>query len=371
MNLKETDPLAVSGTVVDKPLDDLLLDHENPRFGEATEKLTQKEIAKILWDEMHLDELILSLGVNGYYRQEPLLVLRDKNKYVVVEGNRRLASIKIMLNTEYSKYVGARTAEFPKLTPARIKELSSLPVIVYEDRAKLWSYLSFRHINGPRNWSAISKAEFVAHLHLTSHLSFEDILRSIGDKNRTSIKLFNGLMVLRQGENSTRFSRDDFNASKFNFSHLYTIIQYPTTKKFLGIEKLEASSPFPKKPVPPAMLKRLEELLIWIFGSKSKQTEALVKSQNPDLRMLDDILANKDALITLRESSNLQDAYEYTEKEDKRLESYVSRAEKNIRKAKSMEDFYKGDEDLVRKIKTISEISNEMYEKMTSRHKGK
>lgn len=358
-------------SVVDKNLEELFLDNENPRFGEASDKLTQKEIAKILWDEMHLDELILSLGVNGYYRQEPLLAIKEKGKYVVVEGNRRLASIKIMLNSDYAKYVGARMSEFPKLTPERIKELNSLPVIVYEDRAKLWSYLSYRHINGPRNWSAISKAEFVAHLHQNLHLEFDEILRSIGDKNRTSIKLYNGLMVLRQGEKSTRFLRDDFNASKFNFSHLYTIIQYPTTKKFLGIEKHDSSKPFPKSPVPQDALKKLEELLIWIFGSKSNKIAPLVKSQNPDLRMLDDILANKDALVTLRDSHNLQEAYEYTEKEDKRLESFVSRAEKNLRKAKAIEDYYKGDEDLVNKVKTICDLANEMFAKMTHQRKGR
>lgn len=355
--------------ITDVPLDSLLLDDENPRFAGAPSKLSQKEIAKNLWQETHLDELILSISVNGYYRQEPLLIAQEKDKHVVIEGNRRLASILILLNPEFAKYVGAKASELPAISVSRTKELENLPVIKYKNREELWTYLSFRHINGPRSWSAISKAEFVAQLHQEMHVNFEEILKSTGDKNRTSIKLYNGLMVLRQGEEITRFSRKDFYAAKFNFSHLYTIIQFPDAKKFLGIEKHDSSKPFSKNPVPVSKKKELEELLIWIFGSKSLKIESVIKSQNPDLRMLDDIISNKEALSYLRESRNLLASHEYTQKEDRRLETFIMRAESNLRKAKSVEDYYKGDEQIVEKVKNIYEISLEMYEKMSKQLK--
>ena len=71
-----------------------------------------------------------------------------------------------------------------------MQELEKIPAIKYTDRQKLWSYLSFRHVNGPRGWSAISKAEYVAHLHKGLNISFNEILISMGDRNKTSIKIF-------------------------------------------------------------------------------------------------------------------------------------------------------------------------------------
>ncbi|MCJ7577104.1 MAG: ParB N-terminal domain-containing protein [candidate division Zixibacteria bacterium] len=346
-----------------KKLDDLLFDEENARFAGLQSKASQLDIAKNLWEEMHLDELIISIAVNGYYIHEPLLVIEKQKKYIVVEGNRRLAAVKILLDPKFAKYVGAKPDDLLKISKKRAKELNELPVMIYGNRRELWSYLSFRHINGPRSWSAISKAEFVDYLH-EQGIGFEEILRSTGDRNRTSIKLYNGLMVLRQGEEKTRFSRGDFNATKLNFSHLYTLIQYPVTRRYLGIEKHDYYKPFPKNPVPKSKFKELEELLIWIFGSRKLKKEGIIKSQNPDLRMLDDVIGYAEALDCLRETGNLSDAHEYTEQEDRRLESYVIRAERNIRKAKSVEDAFKGDKVLVDKVRSIMEISNEMLNKM-------
>jgi len=353
--------------IIDIPIEDLLLDSENPRFAEMDRAKSQRDLVKKLWEDTHLDELILSIAVNGYYRQEPLLVIKKNNKFIVVEGNRRLASVMILLDPVLAKYVRARVRDFPKMSKTLQTSLKKLPVIQYRNREELWTYLSFRHINGARSWSAISKAEFVADLHLRKRITFDEILRSTGDKNRTSIKLYNGLMVLRQAEKITRFTRDDFNAAKFNFSHLYTIIQYPITRKFLGIDRRDSSKPFPENSVPDNKKKELEELLIWIFGSRQMGVSSVIRSQNPDLRMLDDIIGNMDALTYLREKNNLDDAHEYTKQEDRRLESYIVKAEMNMRKAKSVEDSYKGDRVLAGKVGSIYEISGEMYKKMTKK----
>jgi len=349
--------------ITSRSIDVLQLDDENARFAGLQAKASQRDIARHLWQEEHLDELLISIAINGYYKQEPLLVVKKGDKYIVVEGNRRLASVQILLDPSLAKYVGARLSDLPKLTVERSKELEELPVIIYANREMLFSYLSYRHVNGARSWSAISKAEFIADLNQKG-ISFENILKYTGDKNRTSIKMYNGLMVLRQGEAITRFTRSDFNARKLNFSHLYTLIQYPVTKKFLGIDKLDPSKPFPQNPVPEVRKKELEEVLIWIFGSKSARKQSLIKSQNPDLRMLDDIIGNPDALTMLRDIGDLEVAHDYTQQEDRRLESSITKSEVNIRKAKSVEDAFKGDEILVQKVKNIHDISGEMYKKM-------
>src|SRR5689334_6643223 len=86
--------------IVSMPIERLLLDRNNPRLASGPDVSSQFEILKILWSEMAVDELVLSIAANGYFPEEPLFVIPehqynnsagDSTKYVVVEGNRRLA----------------------------------------------------------------------------------------------------------------------------------------------------------------------------------------------------------------------------------------------------------------------------------------
>lgn len=344
-------------------LDDLLLDAENPRFEGEGGGITQESIAKTLWDEMFLEELIISIAVNGFYVQEPLLVVADEKKpgkYIVVEGNRRLASVKILMDSNLAEKVKAQTLQ-PVSDKIR-KSLNQLPVIIYESRNDLWQYLSFRHVNGPRGWSSISKAEFVYSLHKKQNIGFEEILTSTGDKNKTSLKMYNGLVILKQAENKTNFKREDFQASKFNFSHLYTIIGYENTKKFLGISGIDQSKPFADNPVPEDKLDKLEELLFWIFGSKPSKIEPIIKSQNPDLRNLDKVLTHTEALIALREGNSLSIAFEFTGEENYRLQTLIIKADQAIAKAVGLMDSFKGDQDIIKRLERINKLSADMLQ---------
>ncbi len=347
-----------------KALDDLLLDAENPRFAGTDAGTSQQTIAKTLWDEMFLEELIISIAVNGFYVQEPLLVVPDgkqPGKYIVVEGNRRLASVKILTDIDLAKKVKA--LNLPTPSAQVLASLNELPVIVYENRNQLWQYLSFRHVNGPRGWSSISKAEFVYGLHKDQGIDFDEILSSTGDKNKTSLKMYNGLVILKQAESQTNFQREDFNASKFNFSHLYTMIGYENTKKHLGITGIDQSKPFPDNPVPDEKLENLEELMGWIFGSKSLKQQPIIKTQNPDLRNLDKILKHTEALIALRDGDSLSVAFEYTGEENYRLQTLVIKASQSLAKAVGLMDSFRGDTSIVDHLEKIQSLSSDMLEK--------
>src|SRR5882672_7757444 len=89
-----------------QPLDisSLEFDPENPR---TVERLgldaSQGQIEEfLLGGEMKARELIPSFVENGYIPYEPLIVKRGKRmgSYVVVEGNRRLAALRSMRNSD-------------------------------------------------------------------------------------------------------------------------------------------------------------------------------------------------------------------------------------------------------------------------------
>ncbi len=79
---------------------ELRLDPENPRLPEEVIGESQSAILRYLFDNAVLDELATSYTNNGFFEHEPLMVARDDHHYVVLEGNRRLAALKILLQDE-------------------------------------------------------------------------------------------------------------------------------------------------------------------------------------------------------------------------------------------------------------------------------
>lgn len=91
------------------PVDDLLLDSRNPRltdFG-LNEGASQAEILNVLWTKMAVDEVALSIAENGYFQHEPLYAAREGGKLHVVEGNRRLAAVKLLRDAKLRAQIKA------------------------------------------------------------------------------------------------------------------------------------------------------------------------------------------------------------------------------------------------------------------------
>ena len=88
--------LATPGIYERVSVDDLDFDSRNPRFVEylTDPEPSQKDLLRILWQEMAVDELALSIAASGYFDHEPLFVTTENGRFVVIEGNRRLAAVK-------------------------------------------------------------------------------------------------------------------------------------------------------------------------------------------------------------------------------------------------------------------------------------
>jgi len=110
-------------------IDRLLLDAENPRLASAAVDATQAALREVLWNEMVVDEVALSIAANGYYENEELLVMRhdeDPEYYIVVEGNRRLAAVQLLRDAELREQL--RATDLPAISDLARPELDELPL---------------------------------------------------------------------------------------------------------------------------------------------------------------------------------------------------------------------------------------------------
>jgi ParB-like chromosome segregation protein Spo0J len=347
------------------PVDQILLDAQNPRLASGLGGETQDDLLKVLWEEMAVDEVALSIAANGFFSEEPLFVIPGpKGKFVAVEGNRRLAAVILLRDEAFRKKVGA--TDLPAISEADRAKLESLPVSIYENRRQLWRYFGFRHINGPKDWDSFSKAHYVAKVHQDFGISLDEIASSIGDRHATVVRLYRGLMLLEQAEKQAGFDREDRVRNRFFFSHLYTAADQPEFQKYLGI----SGKPPAKAHVPKSHLGELKELMVWLYGSKEAQKDPIVRSQNPDLNTLREVVGKKNALCALRSGVSLERAYEIGIGDQRRFREALTKAKDDLQQAKAtVTTGFRGEQDLSGLMNEIVQYAEALKAEMDQKGK--
>lgn len=337
---------------------ELYFDTKNPRLVEYSQLKTEDEIIQALWDNMAVNEIVMSILANGFFENEALYAIKEGNKYIVIEGNRRLAAVKVIFNPERCKGM-AKYAD--KITEELLKDLEEgLPVIVLEKREDAWRYIGFKHVNGPVKWDSYAKAEYIAQVHNDYKVALNDIAEQIGDSHKTTIKLYQGLMVLRQADRETNFKINDVYNNRVYFSHIYTAIMYEGFQDYLGLDVSKET----ETPVPREKLDRLEEVMAWIFGSKSKNIRPIVRSQNPDIRNLNQVLQSNDAVQILRATGDFDVAYDRSQDGLDVFHQSIVEAQMNLQKALSKIAYYSGDIGILETAKNLADSADSLFKIM-------
>lgn len=353
-------------------ISELELDRENPRLSEFGIKKhsSQKEILEILWDEMAVNELMYSIVSNGFWDYEPLTVLATTNsqKYTILEGNRRFAAVLLIHNPSLiDKKIPKQIIDQITTNQPLLKETIKLPVIVVKNRKEAWQFIGFKHVNGPAKWGSFAKAKYIAEIHNNYGIPLDDIAYQIGDTNKTVQKLYQGLMVLEQAKQVKVYNYDsDIQANRIYFSHLYTGLQREGIKSYLNIKDAEDES---KNPVPKNKHKELGQLLEWLYGSKKNNTQPIIRSQNPDLKNLDEVLQSREATVALTQGEQLGYAHELSRATDALFEENLLEAKRSLQKARAyLTTGYEGEENLLRIAGSVANLADDLYEEMEKVH---
>jgi hypothetical protein len=345
--------MAVQNKIEYSEVSDLYLDASNPRLGRQNtdRQLSQEQVLEAMKD-WTLNELALSFLENGFWPQEALLVVEEllngQKRRVVIEGNRRLAALKLLKlafdgNPEskmWRELVGGRKP------PQNL--FSEVPFIRVGSRKDVIAFLGFRHVTGIKEWNPAEKAEYIAKLIEDHKMDYDEIRRKIGSKTDTVRQNYISYRLLLQMEGEDEI---DLRRVEDKFSVLYLSLRSAGVQKYLQID-IQAEPGKAKRPVPHSRLEALAKFALWMFGDE-KHEPVVKESRYVD--RFGKVLLDKKAVDYLErtERPNLDFAYRIAGGDEFETIEFIQKAADNAEQALSLVHHYKNSPEVQSAVKRL------------------
>lgn len=160
-----TPPLFQDLKSIEIPLESIFLDPNNPRFVDSSwvpipeedydKSDVQESVQRRLVKDFEVEKLRMNMEVNGYLPIDRIIVKEYAlNKYVVLEGNRRVCA---------AKMIGGFGLDGSAISSKVIDSVKRIPCLQYTgaDKQAAWVFQGLRHIVGVVEWSAFNKAKLL------------------------------------------------------------------------------------------------------------------------------------------------------------------------------------------------------------------
>ncbi len=336
-------------------IDKLEFDKENPRLPKTVAP-KDSEIIKYLASKTGITDLMTSIGVNGFFPGEAIVVTPYKDdKYTVLEGNRRLAALRLLQDPGEAGNIRSitRAAEEAKHRPTEI------PVHIVESRDDALQYLGFRHISGVQRWEPLAKARYLKLLF--EQLSGEpeqrciEVAREIGSKRDAVRRNLDALAAYEAIEERDFFDIEDLDEGSFQFGVFYTAIGDLEIASFVGVREEDGKPTYPINK--PEALKEapLKELTEWLFKKDEKGSTRLGESRN--IGKLSAIIENPDTLKAFRQGVPLDSAYSNTVDNREEFLEDITRATDHLKRVNSnLHSVSSDDQEAVGKVREAMKV---------------
>ena len=344
---------------------ELRLDALNPRRTDREADKTQEDLLVELYRRFDLDDLLASLAENGYFSEEPLIAVPEVGNdvnvppYIVVEGNRRLASLKVLLFQEDRD--AAQVRQLPEVSEHVKSRLNPVPVKVYPTRGEVHPYLGVRHIAGVKPWEALAKAKYVRSLLEQGH-TLAEVARRVGSGKRTDV-VRRWLVTIYSLEQANDVSDEPWDEvdGRFGFSWLYTSLGYRSVREYLGITN-EAFTKPGKEPVPKESVGNLLQHMSDLYGPPPGRPREAAVRESRQIKDLASVYASSDAIGALRSGVSLQVALSKTVAEDAQLVDLLRRANYDLTEANGIAPHHAGNIEAGRYARRCQETAQALVE---------
>jgi hypothetical protein len=285
-------------------LDQLFFDPDNPRFVTGFGD-DQAKMFRYLITDIGVDDLLQSISASGLIDGDPIIVReRDNGGYFVIEGNRRLAALKLLTGERPNDQQGLPT--IPEITAERAAELKSVKVQSGWAPDLLQAYLGYKHVTAAREWPPEAKAKFVFE-HAGGDFSRENLSRfakTLGTTFPTLKRWLVAFLILKQAEEKNLFQPTTVPTKRY-FGTFYTLLGGYEAQRFLQLQ----DDPITATPIPEDHLTELGEFIKWTIGTREARRAVNSRQQEKFER----VLGSTPALQHFRLRGDLEGSLLYTE----------------------------------------------------------
>ncbi|MFL5348988.1 MAG: AAA family ATPase [Hyalangium sp.] len=325
------------------PLDQLFLDPNNYRFIDKPDyvrvpqdkvfdaDVQRRTMLLVLGErQSEVQDLIDSFKKNGWLPVDQIQVREmGPNRYLVIEGNRRVATLKY-LKSQYENSaadLGALDFQF----------FNGVPVNLYKEADEVHHLIlmGLKHVSGNKKWSLLNQAQMLRALHEEHKQSVDDIVKALGIGKR-EFNLSQNTLALSDLYRKSDYG-DQFRSDQYNLFR--EIVKSPSLRDWLDwdYEQHKAGN-----------TKNLERLFSWIStvedeGEYTEEEVGTTIKRDPaittgaQVRELAKIIDDEIALKNLEQTRSLSEATLSSGKVIKdRVQESLDRMEANSRTLLSM-----------------------------------
>jgi len=318
------------------PLENLIFDPENPRLPPEIARSNEQRIIDYMLREANLLELMQAIAQNGYFRSEPLLVVPEKpGKFTVVEGNRRLAALKLLANPALAS---VKQNSVKEIAPSEDKDLKSIPCITHKKRDDVLDYLGYRHITGVKSWGSLEKARYLKQLfekiynEESPENNYRILAKMIGSRADHVGRLLSSLKLYELA-NENAYFKIEIEPKDIDFSILYTAIGYKDIREYIG---LKHSGDINHEHI---KLDNLGFIFECLYDPKSKRKI----DDSRKIADLNSVIKHSDALEEYKKGMPLSEAIYYTDAPLNTFIIFLDKATDSLRNARNCLDRMKDD----------------------------
>lgn len=215
----------------------LQLDVDNPRIRYSKENLNQTQIMRLLIENEKIYDLAKKISEEGYFVGEEPIICIENNKKVVLEGNRRVASLKLLQNPK--KFLSTTKAN---VLLKNIVE-NKIPIDDYKirchiapNRLQANPIIYERHKgDAVKRWETGNQYSFVADMYLKDGLSVDDICDVLNETRGNVLKTIKVYNLFKEGQIIMEKEGVHINTDNFNLTNLERFFNVEEARHFLGV----------------------------------------------------------------------------------------------------------------------------------------
>jgi len=251
----------------------------------------------------NISDLVTSFKTNGFLDIDQIQVKRIGENYLVLEGNRRVTTLKFLYE-EFQKGV-----DVGKLNESDFKSIQ-LVEIIDEDPVQHLITMGLHHISGKRRWSAVNEAQLIQDLISKYSKTEDEVCNALAISKQALRRSIRALAFIKQYKDSD--FGDQFQTPMYSIFE--AAIGNPAIKEWLGWDDYEYySTNNANKERFFSWISKSEEIERNDNGEENKVIKEPIITQYRQVKDVSAFINDEKALNRMEESRSITEGYSFSD----------------------------------------------------------